>query len=66
MPNTTDNFKTGEIVLADGDYECLICRQMGVRTVRRFEQGKIFSYCDACGVKDGTYRLIPGAPGKPA
>jgi len=61
MPNTTDTFKTGEIVLIDGEYECLICRQGGTRTVSRYEKGKIFSYCDACGVKEGAYRLVPAA-----
>jgi hypothetical protein len=64
MPNSTGTFKTGEIVPHDGDYECLICRQMGKRTVRPFQEGRIFSYCDGCGVKDGTYRLIPAGPRK--
>ncbi len=57
MPNSSDTFKTGEIVATGGEYECLMCRQMGKVTLRALEKGKIFPYCDACGIKDGTYRL---------
>jgi len=62
MPNSSDTFKTGEIVLFDGDYECLLCRQMDKTTVRTLQKGRIFPSCEACGTKDGTYRLT----GRPA
>ena len=59
MPNSSETFKTGEIALQAGDYECLMCRQMGKETIRAFEKGTIFAYCEGCGVKDGTWRLRP-------
>jgi hypothetical protein len=62
MPNSSDTFKTGEIVVLGGEYACLVCRQTGTTTVRSLEKGKILPYCDVCGTKDATYRLA----GRPA
>jgi hypothetical protein len=64
MPNSSDTFKTGEIAIFDGEYECLMCKQTGKTTVRPLQKGKIFPYCDVCGIKDGTYRLLAGKPAR--
>jgi hypothetical protein len=57
LANTSDSFKTGEMVILDGDYLCVECQQTGKSTIRSLEKGKIFPYCDTCGKKDSTYRL---------
>jgi hypothetical protein len=57
MPNSSDTFKTGERVLQEGEYHCLICRQMGKSTALQAAKGQIFPHCEACESKDATYRL---------
>lgn len=57
MPNSSNTFKTGETVLFEGEYECLNCRSLGKKTVKKLSPGKIFPYCDGCETKDATWRL---------
>lgn len=56
--NSSKTFKAGEIVLESAEYECLICRQMGKRTTKTLEKGAIFPFCEGCGTKDTTYRVL--------
>ncbi|HZE89048.1 MAG TPA: hypothetical protein VE404_05840 [Verrucomicrobiae bacterium] len=61
MPNSSDTFKTGELVLEAGGFECLICRSMGKRTTVTLEKGAIVPFCPGCETKDATYAFV-GAP----
>jgi len=61
MVNTSDTFKTGERVIAAGDYECLICKSMGKTTTITLEAQKIFPFCPGCETKDATFHSIPGS-----
>lgn len=57
MVNSSDTFKTGERVLADGEYACLLCGQAGKVTTKSLAKGAIFPFCDGCDTKDATFRL---------
>jgi hypothetical protein len=35
---------------------------MGKRTTKALEKGAIFPYCEGCGTKDTTYRVLPAKP----
>lgn len=59
MPNSSNNYKSGELCDQPGRYECLACRMAGTRTSIEVALGKLFPYCKACPPPhDGTWHLV--------
>lgn len=59
MPNSSNNYKTGELCDQRGEYVCLVCEMAGRETRVDVALGKIFPYCRACPPPhDGTWHLV--------
>ena len=63
MANSSDTFKTGEMVPGAGEFECLICRSMGKKTSVTLQNDAIVPFCPGCETKDATYERMPAPKG---
>ena len=62
MPNSSNNYKTGELCDQPGRYECLVCEMAGRMTSLDVPLGRIFPYCKPCPPPhDGTWHLVQPA-----
>ena len=59
MPNSSNNYKSGELCDQAGQYECLSCKYDEQETLVDVSLGVVFPYCKACPPPhDGTWHLI--------
>ena len=62
MPNSSNNYKTGELCDQPGRYECLVCRLAERESFTEVRLGVIFPYCEKCPPPhDGTWHLLQPA-----
>ncbi len=58
MPNSSNNYKTGELCDQPGRYECLECRWDEREVSVDVDHGLIFPYCQSCpSPGDATWHL---------
>lgn len=59
MPNSSNNYKSGELCDQPGRYQCLDCQFDDKQTFVEVKLGIVFPYCKACPPPhDATWHLV--------
>jgi hypothetical protein len=62
MPNSSNNYKSGELCDQPGRYQCLDCQWAELESTIEVKLGVIFPYCKSCPPPhDATWHLLTGS-----